>query len=158
MRLLTITLVLATTLVAAGTAGAEPPVIEPLASEPFVIEDSCPFPVLVEAIQEAQKVALFSSGVALVTGRLVVRVTNLADESHSLELEISGPAKLTTDEDGITTIRAKGTNLIWLWPTDAGGPAMFLNSGAVTLVNDADFNTLSVTTTGTRTDLCASLA
>lgn len=158
MRLLTIMLVLATTLVAAGTASADRPVIEPLDNEPFVIEDSCPFPVLVEPLHDGEKVALFSSGIALVTGRLVVRVTNLADESHSLELEISGPAKLATDEEGITTIATKGRNLIWLWPTDAGGPALFLNSGSVTLVNDADFNTLSVTTTGTRTDLCAALA
>lgn len=158
MRLLMTVLVLATALVAAAPAGADPPVIEPLDNEPFVIEDSCPFPVLVEPLHDGEKVAIFSSGVALVTGRLVVRVTNLDDDSRSLELEISGPAKLTTAEDGTTTIRTKGRNLIYLWPTDAGGPAIFLNSGSVTLVNDADFNTLSVTTTGTRTDLCAALA
>ena len=144
-------------LVLPALAGADKPVKEPVPFDPVVLEGPCPFPILAEATKNKEKARIFSSGIVSITGKLFVRLTN-TDNGESVELNISGPVRITPQADGTVETVLRGRSAIFLFPTDAGGPAFLLTSGRVALVSDEEGNVLSFTHTGKSTDICAILS
>jgi hypothetical protein len=160
LRLIVVSLMAAGIL--APVALADPPEHIPLpSSEPFVIEGSCDFPVLLEEVANRTKLKVFSDGREIVTGVLKVRLTNLDDPSNSLVLNVSGPAFTTPLDDGGFRLKATGP---WLWffapgELGVGSPGMmFTTHGRARLVvtgeGDVSFELLA----GTWRDVCPRLA
>jgi hypothetical protein len=126
----------------AVAAPADPP-------EPFAIDfsagDVCAFPVSISGI-DGQK-SHTGPGIIAATGPLTATITNLAEPSKTLTLNIPGPTK----QDG---------TIVGPWliiqenATHPGDPFMILNKGRVTFKPDMTIDTR----TGKRTDLCAELA
>ena len=160
LRLILVSLVAAGIL--APVAAADPPEHIPLpGSEPFVIEGSCDFPVLLEEIANKTKLTSFSDGREVVTGKLKVRLTNLDDPSNSLVLNISGPGVTTPRDDGGFTLKATGA---WLWFFAPGelGPGspgmMFTTHGQARLVATGEGELSYRLLSGTRSEVCPRLA
>ena len=76
---------------AVPTAAADPPVHEPLPPADFTLRGICGFPLRVETVANRAKQTTFSNGTQLVTGRLVVRLTNVRTGASEV-VNISGPA------------------------------------------------------------------
>jgi hypothetical protein len=146
----------------APVAGADPPEHIPFPpSEPFVIEGSCDFPVLLEEVVNKEKLTVFSDGREIITGSLKVRLTNLDDPSSSLLLNISGPAFFTPRDDGGFSLKATGS---WLWffapgELGEGSPGMmFTTHGQARLVVTGEGDTSFELLSGTRGEVCPRLA
>jgi hypothetical protein len=147
--------VLAATCVSAlavGAATAAPPDREPLLLEDGELEGACPFLVGIEILANKEYVTFFSNGRILVTGKLFVRLTNADKPTNHISVNISGAAHITTFE------RLTGHNLIFLFPFDAGGPAMLLTTGRVDIVRAEDGSIVEFTTRAPTKDVCAALA
>ena len=135
-------------------AGAEKPAREFVPASDFVIEDSCAFDVGAEILQNGEYGITFSGGAlggaTLVTGPLKIQLTNLADTSKSITVNIPGPGLNSFSEDGFRL--------------DARGPWIIFYPG--TLVYTTGYVTFTITAAGfsleqrggTQTDLCAVLA
>ena len=147
----------ATALVIPAFAGGAKPEKVPLPFEPFTIEGSCDFPVAVDALQNKAKGLAFANGVFSVTGKFFVRLTN-TESGETLDLNISGPVRISSLADGDTQVVLRGRSLIFLFETDAGGPALLLTSGRVVEVLDEEGNVLSFEGTGRSVDACALLS
>ena len=124
--------------------------------EPLVIEDSdfdnlCKFPVRIEILANKEYVTFFSDGRLLVNGKLFVRITNL-DTGTSMDVNISGPAHVTP-----TSERNLGRGIFLLFPEDAGGPGLVLNTGRVDVIRGEDGFVTNYTVRGTSVDVCAAL-
>jgi hypothetical protein len=131
---------------------ADKPIREPLPAPPFfLVTDSCSFAVRIDVLVNKEFITTFASGKQLVTGRLIVRVTNLDDPSKSRVLNVSGPAK--SDLADPSTVPLSGSSLIFF-------PGVLrLTHGPVSLTIDADGNVTSFTqTSASSVDLCALLA
>jgi hypothetical protein len=137
-------------LLAAAAAFGAKPIREPLFFEDFVVEDVCPFPVLLEATANKEYVKVFDDRI-MVNGKLFTRLTNL-ETQESLELNISGPATISTTE----VLRGRG--LLILFSEDAGGPGLVLTAGRVELIRGEDGFIANSTTSGRTVDVCAALA
>lgn len=134
-------------------AAADKPVIEPLPAEDFVVPASvCGFDVLVEFLQNKGKAITFSDGGTIITGALKVRLTNVADPTSSIVLNIPGPGKF--DASGALT--ATGPWLFFFLPGELGpgSPAMLAYVAGRVRIDETGFHQLG----GTRTDLCPVLA
>jgi hypothetical protein len=134
-------------------AAADKPVIEPLPAEDFVVPASvCGFDVLVEFLENKGKAITFSDGGTIITGALKVRLTNLADPTSSIVLNISGPGKF--DASGALT--ATGPWLFFFLPGELGpgAPGMLAYVVGRVRLDESGFHQLA----GTRTDLCPLLA
>ena len=94
----------------------------------------------------------FSDGRLLVNGKLFVRITNL-NTGKSMDVNISGPANVT-----LTSERNMGRGLLLLFPEDAGGPGLFLNTGRLDVIRGEDGFITNYTVRGTSVDVCAALA
>jgi hypothetical protein len=131
---------------------ADKPIKEPLPAPPFAtISDSCAFDVRVDFLVNKEFIKVFTSGKTLITGRLVVRVTNLDNPSKSRVLNISGPGK--DDLADPSTIHLSGSSLVFF------PGVLLLTHGPVTLTIDADGNVTSFTqTSASSVDVCALLA
>jgi hypothetical protein len=136
-------------LAAAAALGAKP-IREPIFFEDFVVEDVCPFPVLVEATANKEYVKVFEDRI-MVNGKLFTRLTNL-ETGESLDLNISGPATISETE----VLRGRG--LLILFPEDAGGPGLVLTAGRVELIRGEDGFIVGASTSGHTVDVCAALA
>jgi hypothetical protein len=122
------------------------------------LEGVCAFPVLGEVLVDQTAARGQNPFRLIVTGRLVVRVTNLST-GKSLVLNASGPTFITSNPDGTSTYVYRGRAIIALFPGEAEGPQLFVNSGQVTLtLNAAGRATQVVRQTGHKEDLCAALA
>jgi hypothetical protein len=147
----------------APAALAEGPTREPLPSDPLEFPAGlvCPFPVLIEAATNKQTITTFPSGRVMITGAFRGRVTNLAS-GESLELNMPGPAVLTTNEDGTISLKATGRTLFFFFPGDLGSgqPGALLSlSGHVEEVLTGDFSAvISFDHVGTSENLCETLA
>jgi hypothetical protein len=84
----------------AGSASADPnpnsgrvPVIQPPED---VITEVCPFPIFIETLAAKEFSKTHENGVEIITGRLVVRITN-TETGESQVYNISGPVHITRD-------------------------------------------------------------
>lgn len=135
-----------------ASAGATPPVREPVPSEVLTFPAGlyCEFPIEVTPLKLGEKLTFFSDGRIRVTGAAIVRVTNL-DNGRSMVINSSGPSWLDRNS-------AQGPQLFFLSPLE-GGPGIFLYHGNVTFTRDEDGNIANITATGTRSgNLCADIA
>jgi hypothetical protein len=151
-------LLLATAAVAAfafaTAASADKPIHEPIDLEGFVLEDSCPFPVLLEVTESNAHVTVFSDGRMHFTGKIFVRLTNLDDPDHVVELNISGPGFISAEG----AERGGGRGLVLLRPGEAGGPGVVLVTGRLDIVRGEDGLISGMTLRGRSVDICAMLA
>jgi hypothetical protein len=134
-------------------ASADKPIREPVVLDDFVLEGSCAFPVLIEVIANKEHVTFFSDGRLHVTGKLVVRLTNLDNPAQVMELNISGPGFVTP-----TSERGAGRGLLLLRPGEAGGPGLFLVTGRVDIVRAENGFIANLGIRGRSVDICAALA
>jgi hypothetical protein len=142
---------MAVLMVSAATAGK--PSREPILIEDEVLTGICPFPVLVEFTANKEYVTFFDDGRILVTGKLFVRLTNVDEPNNVLDLNISGPARITPLSE-----RPTGRGLFILFPEDAGGPGLVLTTGRVDILRAEDGFIADFTVKGTSVDVCAALA
>ena len=138
----------------APAATAEKPIREPVPGDDFTLPASiCGFEVAVEVLTNKEQAITFSNGLTIVTGVLKVRVTNLANTSKSLTLNISGPGLFTSDG-----IRGTGSWLLFFLPGELGpgAPGVLLNvKGSFRLEFGETFTLTDVR--GTSLDLCQAL-
>src|SRR5919204_116202 len=120
-------LVLASLLLA-STAGATRPDRFFLPADDSVISGVCSFDVDLHVIQNNEYITVFSDGHFIVTGALMVRLTNLSDPTNSMVLNIPGPGIFTPTSDGGLVLRAVGPWLFWFSADDLypGSPPIFL--------------------------------
>lgn len=128
----------------------------------FAAGELCPFAVRIEAVENKEIATTFTDKDGnptrqLITGRLVMRITNLATGA-SIVRNVSGPGMLTFHADGTLTVVLRGGSLLYLLPTDAGGPGLWLNSGPVRLEVDAANNVTSTVRPAHSIDVCPMLA
>jgi hypothetical protein len=68
-------------------------------------------------------------------------------------VNISGPASVT-----LTSERNMGRGILLLFPEDAGGPGLFLNTGRLDIIRGEDGFITNYTVGGTSVDVCAALS
>ena len=151
----------AAAIAAAPSALAEPPQQIPVAPlPPTVFEGACDFPILLEELENKETLRLFTDGRQIITGRLVVRITNL-DSGRSIQINISGPGHFRLNNDGTASFALGGRGLLlgnaqMLDPLD---PQVTLNSGRIVFTSDAETGEfLGAEFIGHSTDLCRELA
>ena len=96
----------------------------------------------------------------IVTGRLVVRLTN-PDSGVSIVRNISGPGETVFHANGSTTLTATGSWFNFYAPGQLGAgsaPTSFLTHGRLVIDTDANGVSTIVSRTGTLEDVCATLA
>lgn len=146
---------------ALASAGlAQPPVKEPLVSEPmeFPAGVVCPFPVLGESVSGNESITFFASGRFHITGEGSTRFTNL-ETQESIVLDTSGVVTFTPLEDGNLAITGSGRNLFFFLPQDVEGAGLFLITGRISEILDSSTDTItSSSSTGRRVDVCAALS
>ena len=145
-------LAVAVALLLPSVAAADKPIREGLPAEDFTIQGSCAFDVDLQVLVNKEFITTFSDGRQLITGRLVVRLTNVAT-GKSIDLNISGPGFITPHADGSVTFELSGRSLVFL-------PGLLeLTSGPVVLEIDPAGNVVSYAkTSAAAVDLCAVLA
>jgi hypothetical protein len=122
----------------------------------------CPFQVdiAVTAFNVVQTVYFDSRGNVIkisFTGRGVFRLTNAAT-GKTLVVNASGPGFLYPQPDGSFFAVGGGPGLFGLFPTDEGGPALFLILGHETFNLSPTGRISNLKIVGTVTDMCAVLA
>jgi hypothetical protein len=145
-----------TVAVLAGGASADPnpnsgrvPVTPP---PDDVFAGVCPFPVLIETLAIKEYSKTHKNGVEIITGRLVVRVTN-TETGESKVYNISGPAQITRDV-AIETDVFLGRSL--LFDPSFG---MLVTSGRVVATFNTDTGEFTIVSRrGHVEDVCATLA
>ena len=160
LRLGRFVVVLVAGALAVPAALAQPPVKEPLVSEPmeFPAGVVCPFPVLGESVSGNESITFFASGRFHITGTGSTRFTNL-DTGESIVLDTSGSVSFLPLPDGNVAIAGHGRNLFFFLPQDVGGAGLFLLTGQVSEILDATTDTITVSESrGQRTDVCAALS
>ena len=146
--------------VAASAGLAQPPVKEPLVSEPteFPAGVVCPFPVLLESVTGNESITFFASGRFHITGEGSTRFTNL-ETQESIVLDTSGVVTFTPLADGNLAITGSGRNLFFFLPQDVEGAGLFLITGRISEILDSSTDTItSSSSTGQRVDVCAALS
>jgi hypothetical protein len=146
-------------LVVVPTAGSTRPDRSFLFNADTVISGPCSFEVELHVLQNNEYITVFSDGHFIVTGALMVRLTNLSDPSNSMVLNIPGPGIFTPTPDGGLVLRAEGPWLFWatadqLYP---GSPAFFeFTRGLSTLTINPD-GTGTFVPARNSIDICAAL-
>jgi hypothetical protein len=122
------------------------------APPPFTLSGSCSFDVRVEVTQNKEYIKTFTDGKQIISGRLLVKLTNL-DTGKSITVQVNGPAhfNFTTNPGDYTST---GRSLLFF------PGVLVLSRGSVRILFDPVTNELiSVTyTSNARIDLCAVLA
>jgi hypothetical protein len=154
-------LAVVTLLLMPGVARADQPMREGLPQADFTIQGSCSFDVDLHIIRNNEFITTFSDGRQLITGALVVSLTNV-DTGKAITLNISGPVFFTPHEDGSLTVALNGRSLVFFAAGDLGpGSAgvLELTSGPAVIEFDANGSAVSYTKASAATvDLCAVLA
>jgi hypothetical protein len=147
-RLVVALAVVLTSGLAAPAALADKPIKEPVPAPPFfTVTGSCSFDVRIDFLANQEFSKTFTSAKQIITGRLVVRVTNLEDPSNSRVLNISGPGK--EDISDPSTFNLSGSSLVFF------PGVLVLTHGPVSLTFDEDGNVTSFTQTSqSSVDLC----
>lgn len=118
----------------------------------ITVTDVCPFPVAIHADINQEFSKEHQNGVTIITGRLVVTITN-TETGESVTYNISGPVHITS-QDGLETQVFLGRSL--LFTPDIG---MLVTSGrAVTAFNPETGEFTLVSHQGHAEDVCATLA
>jgi hypothetical protein len=118
----------------------------------ITVTDVCPFPVAIHVDINQEFSKEHQNGVTIITGRLVVTITNPATD-ESVTYNISGPVHITS-QDGLETQVFLGRSL--LFTPDIG---MLVTSGrAVTTFNPETGEFTLVSRQGHAEDVCATLA
>lgn len=146
--------------VVASAALAQPPVKEPLVSEPqeFPAGVVCPFSILGESVSGNESITFFASGRFHITGEGSTRFTNL-ETQESIVLDTSGVVTFTPLEDGNLAITGSGRNIFFFLPQDVEGAGLFLVTGHISEILDTSTDTItSANTRGQRLDVCAALS
>ena len=125
--------VMAATTVSALAARPERAFAEAPPTTDYEAGEICAFPVRIETpvnkgYSLTFEVAADGTQRMIVTGRLGTKVTNL-DTNEWLTANVSGPGVFTFAADGTTSIKGGGPWLLYLTPTDVGGPGMWLTFG-----------------------------
>jgi hypothetical protein len=149
-------LAILTVAVLAGSASADPnpnsgrvPVTPP---PDDVFTGVCPFPVLIETLAIKEYSKTHKNGVEIITGRLVVRVTN-TETGESKVYNISGPGEITRD-GALETDVFLGRAL--LFDPSFG---MLVTSGRVVATFNTDTGEFTIISQrGHVEDVCATLA
>ena len=143
--------ILVAALLSPGATLAAKPTRDPLPAPPtFDIIGSCEFDVRVDVLANNEFIAAFTSGKTIVTGRLIVRLTNVDEPSHSITLNISGPS--INDSGDPFTVNLSGSSLLF-YPG-----VLMLTKGPVAVTIDESGNVTSVRFTSSGAiDLCALL-
>lgn len=143
--------ILVVALLSPGAALAAKPTREPLPVPPtFDITGSCQFDVRVDVLANDEFIAVLTSGKTIVTGRLILRLTNVDEPSQSITLNVSGPS--INDSSDPSTINLSGTSLLF-YPG-----VLMLTKGPVAIKIDENGNVTSVRfTSAAAVDLCAAL-
>ena len=126
-----------------SAADAAKPTRFPLVAGPLVLTGVCPFPIEIDIVANRQTVTDFSSGKETILGDFVGRVTNLADPTKSLQLNIPGPLFITPNADGTFTLKGTGRNIFYFFANQLGPGepgALLLLTGKTTELFDAGFN------------------
>jgi hypothetical protein len=132
--------------------------VEPL--PPTTIAGACDFPILLEELKNKETLRLFTDGRQIITGRLVVRVTNL-ESGRGLVINVSGPGQFRLNRDGTASFILGGRGLLsgnaeMLDPLD---PQVTLQSGRIVLTSDAETGEfIGAEFIGHSTDVCRELA
>ena len=161
----TVALSVVIVLVPASLAQAEKPLRSPVPDSGGTVPAGvlCPFPVTVSTVinRETQTTFLDAQGDpvrVLVTGALFLRVTNDAPGGDSTVLNVSGPYTFFFHPDGSITIKGTGPQLLGLFPTDEGGPALLFIHGSFTLEVSLQGVFHDIVTRGRVMDLCRALS
>jgi hypothetical protein len=153
-------------LVVASTATADKPIKEPSSAQPVTFEGAtavCSFPVQASysafnnfSITHLDK----SGGVRWIggAGRIVERLTNLTN-GKSVDINASGPGKLTFNDDGSATLDGGGPWLVGYFAGDSPSLALLLYRGHIVLNISADGTLSLVSYIGAPPqDVCAMIA
>jgi hypothetical protein len=134
----------------APVAVAGKPVREPSPFPSFTITGSCSFDVRLDVLVNKEFATTFANGKVIVTGRLVLKATNVDQEQQSRVLQISGPGFADLADPAALTL--SGTSLVF-------APGMMLvTKGPVTATFDEDGNVTIDQTSASSVDVCALLA
>ncbi len=115
---------------------------------------NCPFPVTQHILINNEYILIFTGDhPAIVTGSLKAFITNDAT-GKGIYVNISGPAFITANADGTTTVKLAGRSTIFL----PDRPGLWLTSGAATVVVGPTGNTVSLSLPNSAQDLCPVLA
>jgi hypothetical protein len=121
----------------------------------FAAGDACDFAVTLSEVENNEFARTFPNGNTLITGRLVVSVTNDAT-GESVVRDVSGPVLITTGPSGETVVVLSGSSLspVFAGNDDTGtvGQGLFIFHGP-TVFTDSQLTRVS----GTVEDLCATL-
>lgn len=141
-----------TSVLVAPAAIGNTPVRQPLPAPPsFTISGSCAFDVKADVVVNKEFITTFSNGMQIITGRLVIRLTNADKPSKSVVVQVNGPGK--EDVANPATFNLSGNSLIFF------PGVLSLTRGPVSLTVDANGNVVSFTqTSASSVDLCAVLA
>lgn len=146
-----------------GIAHALPPVRSDTPLTTFVLEDVCPFDILVEPLanrNRGKQTTFFdrdgNQRLSLVTGSLAVRLTNLDSPNRSLVLNIPGPGVYL--DNGQSAI-FRGPWLIFL-PRGSvpGSPALLFINGRTLMTFFESGLPSSISWVGMVQDVCAALS
>jgi hypothetical protein len=131
------------------TALADKPTREPLPASDVTIVGSCSFDVQAEVLVNKEFITTFPSGKQIITGRLVVRLTNLDNPTKSIVLQINGPG---IEDLNSSDFNLSGTSLIFL-------PGILrVTHGPVTITVDESGNPVVTQISASFVDICAVLA
>jgi hypothetical protein len=125
---------------------------------PFTLAagDACPFAVTLSEVANNEFARTFPNGNMLITGRLVVRVTNEAT-GKSVVRDVSGPVLITSGPDGESVVVLSGSSLspVFAGHDDTGtvGKGLFVFHGP-TVFTDSQLTRVS----GAVENLCRTLA
>jgi hypothetical protein len=115
---------------------------------------SCPFPVTQHLLINNEYIVIFTGDhPAIITGALKARITNDIT-GKGIDVNISGPAFITANADGSTTVTLAGRSTIFL----PDRPGFWLTSGAATVVIGPTGNAVSLSLPNSAQDLCPVLA
>ena len=89
-------------------------------------------------------------------GTFDVTLENMETET-TYSVRVAGAARTSPGPDGSTIITASGRSILFLFPTDPGGPATTLYRGRLVTNQSADGVTSIVSSTGGTVDLCTAL-
>jgi hypothetical protein len=137
MKRLVAALALVSLLAVPASASADKPDKFPAPPAPFDLPAGtvCPFAIHAEypssnAFEIDHVDRLGNLRWAFCGGKIFTRVTNLSN-GHSVDLNITGPGKITVADDGSLTVDGTGHWLVGFFPGDSPSTALILYSGHI---------------------------
>jgi hypothetical protein len=122
----------------------------------FAAGTACDFDVTLTEVANNEYIRVFPNGNALITGRLVVRITNDATGA-SVVRNISGPVLITTGPNGEAVVVLNGSSLSPVFEgfdaTGVVGTGLFVFHGPTVFTNGQ-----LTSVSGSYENLCATLA